>query len=150
MNLKKYECIYVLRPDLTEDREQKVANRIQLLIESNSGKLMRIDDWGVRKTAYPMQKHSKAHYIQITYAGPAGIVAQLERILRMLDEVMKFHSIKIADQVESEELQQELVRAISKRDEGDRYEKRLRRERDDDRRSPKGRRFDYDDDELLD
>lgn len=126
--MRKYECIYVLRPDLTEDQEKKVTSRIQGIIEDNGGKVMIIDDWGVRRTAYPVQKNNKARYIQMTYAAAPTIVSEVERIMRMLEEVFKFCTMRVEDSVSAEELEQDLVRKTSKRDEHDRGDRRNRRD----------------------
>ncbi len=129
MKLRKYETVYVVRADLTEEKQQQLFARLDGIIQASGGKVLRFDDWGVRKTAYLVQKHSKAHYQQITYAGAPGVVAELERIFRMLDEVMKFYSMKVSEGLSEEELaQEELIKTEPRRDEGDRYERRTRRD----------------------
>lgn len=145
MKLKKYETIYVSRADITEDKQKQLFNRLESIVSEHGGRMLRVDDWGVRKTAYPIQKHSKAHYMQLTYAGAPGVVAQVERILRMLDEIMKFFSLKVADEVSGEEMEQELVRTVSRRDEVERFERRGRR--DDRRRDDDDQHLGFDDDE---
>lgn len=152
MKLKKYETIYVSRADITEDKQKQLFNRLDAIVAEQGGRMLRVDDWGVRKTAYPIQKHGKAHYMQLTYAGVPGVVAQVERILRMLDEIMKFFSLKIADEVSSEEMAQELVRTVSRREETDRFDRRNRRDdrRRDDEDRPLGLGFEDDEDELDD
>lgn len=137
MKLRKYETVYVVRADLTEEKKQSLFDRLSGIIEEGGGKVLRLDDWGVRKTAYPVQKHSKAHYIQITYAGVPGVVAELERIFRMLDEVMKFYSMRVPVELTEEELGQELIKTEPRRDESsDRGERRGRR-RDESREEPR-------------
>ncbi len=107
MKLRKYESIYVTKPDLTETEEKKIFERIVSLIENKGGKILRVDDWGVRKTAYPIKKYTKAHYLQLVYVGPPGIVADLDRIFRILDGVIRFYSMKTADEVPAEYLERD-------------------------------------------
>jgi len=119
VSLRMYETIYVLRPDLSEDAQRKVFDRINLLIEEDDGKVFHADDWGTRKTAYPVQKFTKGHFVQLTYAGSPGVVGKIERIMRILDEVMKFFSMKVSDEVTEEQLAQEFTRTVSRRDESE-------------------------------
>lgn len=152
MKLRKYETIYVTRADLTEDQHKQLFERIEGIVIEHGGRMLRVDNWGVRRTAYPIQKHAKAQYMQVTYAGKPGVVAQVERLFRILDEVMKFFSNKVTDEISVEELGKELVRTEPQStDTGDRRERRDRDDRRDrrdrgDRDDSRGRRRDYDDD----
>ncbi len=108
-NYRKYESIYVTKPDLTEAEEKRIFERVIKLIENKGGRLIRLDDWGVRKTAYPIRKYTKAHYLQLTYIGPPGIVGDLEKIFRMLDGIIRFYTMKTADEVPTEALSRDYV-----------------------------------------
>jgi small subunit ribosomal protein S6 len=157
VKLRKYETIYVTRADLTEDQHKQLFERIEGIVIEHGGRMLRVDNWGVRRTAYPIQKHAKAQYMQVTYAGKPGVVAQVERLFRILDEVMKFFSNKVTDEISVEELGKELVRTEPQStDTGDRRERRDRDDRRDDRRDRRdrgdrddyrGRRRDHDDDD---
>lgn len=109
MNLRKYESIYVLHPNLTEEAQKRVNNKIHSIITGDDGKILEVNNWGTRRTAYLVRKQGKGHYIQLTFAGNPGVVAKLERNYRITDEVMKFHNLKVADEVSAEELEQEIV-----------------------------------------
>ena len=109
MDTRKYETVMLFRPDLTEESTERINTRLQDLIRDEEGSLLRVDDWGKRRTAYPVHKNSKAHFIQYTYAGRPGIVQRFERTLGMFDEVMKYHSLKLADFVSEEDLDKDTV-----------------------------------------
>lgn len=156
-SMRLYEVVFVTRPDLTDDAHKRVANRIIELVTEDQGKVLHVDDWGTRKTAYPVQKFNKGHFVQVTIAGFPGVIGKIERILRILDEVMKFFSLKAADVVDPAQLEADTHWSESRRDDsdpkrrGDRGGDRRRRRDNDDRGSRDGgRRFDDDDDDDND
>jgi small subunit ribosomal protein S6 len=138
--LRKYETIYLLRADLSEDSQKALNQRIFDIITNDEGKLLQVENWGVRKTAYPVQKQTKAAFFQITYAGRPSVTAKLEHLFRIVDEIMKYHSLKIADTVTDEELEQETMFTEKAKEED------VRR----DRKDRGGRRYDRNDDRKDD
>lgn len=146
--LRKYETLYLLRPNLTEDAQKRLRTRISEAIKTNGGKVLRETDWGVRKTAYPIKKQAKAHIVELLYAGQPGLVGEIERLLRIMDDIIKYHSVKAGDLVTAEELAKETEFQVKAREESDRPQGRRRGDGDRDRDRGRGRdRFDDDDEE---
>lgn len=108
MSYRKYETIVLYLPDVAEDAKKRVNERLFEMM-NGSGKLLRVEDWGMRKTAYPILKRTKAHFFNLVYAGTTDLVAKIERQIRISDEIVKFHSMKVADEVTAEELEAEVV-----------------------------------------
>ena len=100
--LNEYETIYVARPDLTDDVMTKLNERFQGVVTDNSGTLLVAEDWGKRKLAYIIAKHQRGHYIYLNYVGPAAIVAEVERNLGNEDQLLRFLTVKLEDDVEVE------------------------------------------------
>jgi small subunit ribosomal protein S6 len=100
--LNEYETIYVARPDLTDDVMTKLTERFQGIVSDNAGTLLVAEDWGKRKLAYIVAKHQRGHYIYLNYCGPASIVSELERNLRNEDQLLRFLTVKLEDDVEIE------------------------------------------------
>ena len=95
--MKRYETIVILRPSLGEADNQAVIDRATGTIEDFDGSIIKIDKWGLKKLAYPIKKESQGYYVYIQYAGlPAG-VAEMERVFRIDDKVMKFLTVKLQD-----------------------------------------------------
>jgi len=69
--------------------------------------VIRFTNQGKRKTAFPIGKNSKALYMHVLYVGAPGLVAEFERNLRMIDSVVKFQSVKLAEDVDFEARQVE-------------------------------------------
>lgn len=109
--MKTYETIFVLDPDLSEDESEKNLNKIVGVIEGQKGKIALVDHWGRRKLAYRVRKKYKGNYVRLVYYGEGNLVAQLERNLRLLENVYKFLTVKLADtEVEVEDKKKERER----------------------------------------
>ncbi|HEY3237597.1 MAG TPA: 30S ribosomal protein S6 [Polyangiaceae bacterium] len=97
----EYETVYVLRPDVTADGARKIATRIEELTARQGGRLTRVDTWGRRALAYPVKNHKRGVYICLKYLAHGGLVAEIERNLRMLDDVLKFQTLRLRKGVET-------------------------------------------------
>lgn len=96
---REYETIYVLRPDVDPDTADRIGNRIAEVVEREGGKLVKTETWGRRRLAYPVNKQTRGVYYYLKYLGRGGLVAELERNLRMIDTVMKFQTVLLRDEV---------------------------------------------------
>lgn len=96
---REYETIYVLRPDVEKKRAEDVSSRMTDVIGKGGGKLTRVENWGRRLLAYPVQRHKRGVYVYLRYIGHGDVVSELERNLRMLDTVIKFQTVKLAELV---------------------------------------------------
>lgn len=97
---RKYETIYILRPNVEPDAADKVAKRVGEVIQRQDGTLTKVDNWGKRKLAYHIDGHSRGIFVQLNYMGYSDLVAELERNLRMLDDVVRFMTIQDEDMVD--------------------------------------------------
>ncbi len=91
---KEYETIYILRPDVDADTADKVQGRVSEVIGRDNGKLVKVESWGRRKLAYPVAKQKKGVYVYVKYVGRGGLVAELERNLKLQDSVLKFQTVQ--------------------------------------------------------
>jgi small subunit ribosomal protein S6 len=91
---KEYETIYILRPDVDADTADKVQSRVSEVVSRDQGKLVKVESWGRRKLAYPVKKHKKGVYVYVKYIGRGGLVAELERNLKIQDSVLKFQTVQ--------------------------------------------------------
>ena len=98
--MRKYETIYILQPDLGEDDIKVVADKVQEVIASFKGGFHRLEDWGVRKLAYPINKCARGRYLYLRYDGGRELIAELERRLRLDEKVLRFQSVNITAQPE--------------------------------------------------
>lgn len=91
--MRHYEVVFIVHPDQSE-QVPAMTERYQTLITSNGGKIHRLEDWGRRQLAYPIQKLVKAHYVCMNVECDNTILAELEHSFRYNDAVLRHLVIK--------------------------------------------------------
>ncbi|HEY8208071.1 MAG TPA: 30S ribosomal protein S6 [Myxococcaceae bacterium] len=102
IRLREYETIFLVKPDLTDDNVDRIKDRVRGIVNREGGKVIRFTIWGKKKTMYPIAKQSRAIYVHTHYLGSTTLVAEVERNLRNLDEVTRYISVKIAEEIDPE------------------------------------------------
>ena len=97
---REYETIYILRPNVDNDGAEKVIDRAKDVIARLDGTLTKLDNWGKRKLAYPIQKNNRGIFVYLKYVGYSDLVAELERNLRLLDEVVRFQTVLLTEDID--------------------------------------------------
>lgn len=109
--MRRYETIFIVRPNIAEDEIDAVINKTSSIIEGDGGIILRIDKWGLKKLAYLIKKESQGYYVYLDYAGVPASVSEIERIFRIDDKVLKYLTIKLADSCDPEAIKEELASA---------------------------------------
>ncbi|HXN32578.1 MAG TPA: 30S ribosomal protein S6 [Polyangiaceae bacterium] len=102
---REYETIYILRADIDTESAERVQARVSDAVEREHGKLVKVETWGRRKLAYPLKKHRRGVYVFLKYVGAGGLVAEVERNLKLQDAVVKYMTVQSADDVDLDTLQ---------------------------------------------
>lgn len=102
MILNEYETIYVVRPDLTDDVMTKITSKFESVVTERGGTMLVSEDWGKRKLAYLINKHQRGQFIYLNYVGPAVLVGEMERNLGLEDNLLRFLTVKLGEDVEVE------------------------------------------------
>jgi small subunit ribosomal protein S6 len=103
--VREYETIYIMRSDVDGDLAERVQARISDAIVREKGKVVRVEGWGRRRLAYPIRKQKRGVYVYLKYVGGGGLVAEVERNLKLQDAVIKFLTVQSADSVDMAALQ---------------------------------------------
>jgi small subunit ribosomal protein S6 len=98
--VREYETIYVLRPDVTKDSQERIATRLGEVVTRENGKLTTLENWGRRQLAYTVSKFRRGVYVYVKYLGGGALVAEVERNLRMLDDVLKYQTVQVATDID--------------------------------------------------
>ncbi len=85
---EKYEVLYVLNPNLTEEETQGVVEKFKTLIEQN-GTIDEMDEWGKRKLAYEINYLTEGYYVLVKFTSGPEFPAELDRILGITDGVIR-------------------------------------------------------------
>jgi small subunit ribosomal protein S6 len=98
--VREYETIYVLRPDVTRESQERIATRLTDVVTRGNGKLTALENWGRRQLAYTVSKFRRGVYVYVKYLGDGALVAEIERNLRMVDDVLKYQTVQVRKDVE--------------------------------------------------
>ena len=93
MNL--YEMMYIQNPDLGEEDQEKLLTRLKNTIGKNGGEIIRINDMGVRGLSYKIQKKPRGHYFLSYLEGPGSMIPEIERFLRIDENILRFVIVKL-------------------------------------------------------
>lgn len=86
--MRHYEIVFLVHPDQSE-QVPAMIERYKSMIEANNGKIHRLEDWGRRQLAYPINKIHKAHYILMNVESEQSTVDELATIFRYNDAVLR-------------------------------------------------------------
>ena len=95
--MKAYELLFFVAPSIDEESRAAVMKRIETTIAEGEGKVDNVEDWGKRKLAYEVAGLTEGDYTLIDFhANPANI-AELDRVLRITDAVVRHKIVRRAD-----------------------------------------------------
>ncbi len=100
MLMTEYETTMVMRPDLGGDAIETTLDRVREVVKTGGGKLLAINHWGKKKLAFDIKKQARGIYVHAQYLGQKGLVAELERNLRITDNVLRYETIRVATEVD--------------------------------------------------
>jgi len=103
--MRRYETIYILRPNLGEEEITKVIENTNEIILGDKGIVIELNKWGMKKLAYLIKKETQGYYVYCDYAGTPAAVAEIERKFRIDDSVLKYMTIKTAAAISDEQIQ---------------------------------------------
>jgi small subunit ribosomal protein S6 len=103
--MRRYETIYILRPNLGEEEINTIIDNTNAIILNEGGAIIHLDRWGLRKFAYPIKKESQGTYILCDYATEPAAVFEMERKFRIDDSVLKYMTVKLADDITDEKIE---------------------------------------------
>ena len=97
---RMYETIIIVQPDLGDEDLKGVSAKVQDVIANMNGDFKRLEDWGLRKLAYPINKCARGRYYYLRFDGDAALIAELERRLRLDDKIIRYQSVRLEKEVE--------------------------------------------------
>ena len=124
--MRHYEIVFMVHPDQSE-QVPAMIERYKALIENDGGKIHRLEDWGRRQLAYPIENLVKAHYVLLNVEADQAVLNELVDTFRFNDAVLRHLVMKRDDAV----TEQSLIMK-NKDEKGDKPERGERRRRDED------------------
>jgi small subunit ribosomal protein S6 len=93
--MTRYEELLLLSPELNSEECQAIVSNLSAIIEREGGSVVKVDDWGIKDTAYPVRKFNRGRYILMEMDLPGAAVAELERNVRITDGIFKFITVRL-------------------------------------------------------
>jgi small subunit ribosomal protein S6 len=92
--MRNYEIMFIAHPDLDEPSLNALLERARGWVAAAGGEVSQVDLWGRRRLAYPIRKQSEGQYVLMQALMPATATAELERNMRLNEQVMRFQVIR--------------------------------------------------------
>lgn len=138
--MRHYEVVFLVHPDQSE-QVAAMIERYKALIEGGNGKIHRLEDWGRRQLAYPINNLVKAHYVLLNIEADQAVLNELVEAFRFNDAILR-HLVMRRDEADTE---QSLIMK-NKDEKGDKPERRRRDDDGDDKRASSSNNDDDSDD----
>lgn len=112
--MRHYEIVFIVHPDQSE-QVPAMVDRYKSIVTGRGGQIHRLEDWGRRQLAYPIQKLHKAHYVLMNIECDGETLEELEHAFRFNDAVLRNLSIKkkLAVTAPSPMMKEEKARALN-------------------------------------
>ena len=95
--MRKYEVIYIVKPNLEEEKYTEIIEKYNALIQTNGGEILKTEPWGKRRLAYEIDKIRDGYYVLLHILAPVELPAELERNFKIADEVIRYLIVKIEE-----------------------------------------------------
>lgn len=100
-----YEHVFIARQDLSNAQAEGLIEHFGAVLSDNGGKLVEHEYWGVKTMAYKINKNRKGHYAFLQSDAPAPAVQEMERLMRLHEDVMRVLTIKVDEHEEGPSVQ---------------------------------------------
>ena len=95
-----YEHVFISRQDLSSAQAEGLVEHFTTILADNGGNVVESEYWGVKTMAYKINKNRKGHYAMLKSDAPAPAVQEMERLMRLHEDVMRILTIKVEEHAE--------------------------------------------------
>ncbi len=95
-----YEHVFIGRQDLSHSQADELATHFSSILTENGGTIVGSESWGLIKMAYKINRNRKGHYIMLKSDAPKEAVAEMERLMRLHEDVLRVMTIKVDEHSE--------------------------------------------------
>ena len=114
-----YEHVMIARQDLSSAQAEGLIEHFSTVLADNGGKVVEHEYWGVKTMAYKINKNRKGHYALLKSDAPTAAVQEMERLMRLHDDVMRVLTIKVDTHVDGPSVQMQKRDDRERGDRGD-------------------------------
>jgi small subunit ribosomal protein S6 len=95
-----YEHVFLARQDASTQQVEELTTQMTGIVEQLGGKVVKMENWGVRSLTYRMNKNRKAHFVLLNIDGPSAAVAEIERQERISEDVIRYLTVRVDEHEE--------------------------------------------------
>ena len=125
-----YESVFIARQEISAQQTDVLADQYAGVIADNGGQVTKRENWGLKTLAYRIKKNRKGHYVMFNIDGPSSAVQEMERQMRLNEDILRILTIKVDELDEGPSAQMQSRSRDSRYDDGDRPRRDDRRGRD--------------------
>ena len=87
--MRKYEMLYILSTDLAEEVRDNIVSKFENVVKENGGSVEKVDKWGVKKLAYPINYKTEGYYVLMTFESDVSLITELKRVAGITDGILR-------------------------------------------------------------
>ncbi|NIQ93866.1 MAG: 30S ribosomal protein S6 [Desulfuromonadales bacterium] len=91
--MRSYEAMYIVHPETVGEARTAVIDKYSKIVEDQGGQILKVDEWGERKLAYPIRKMTRGSYVLMFFEADPASIAELERRFRLDDNIIRFQTM---------------------------------------------------------
>ena len=95
--MNKYELVYVIDAALDDEARKAVIDRFNGMIEQNGGKVTKVDEWGKRRLAYPINYKTEGYYVLVNFESEATLPREIERTMQIAESILRYLIVKVEE-----------------------------------------------------
>ncbi len=95
---RRYETIWIVRAELGAPGIKEIQEKAVKAIESGKGHINKVDEWGVRRFAYPIQKKNEGFYTLMDFNATPAAVAEMEKIFKYNEDVVRYQTVRLDEE----------------------------------------------------
>ena len=92
-----YETVFILRQDVPPAQAEAMSKVFAEIINTNGGKVEKIEPWGLRNLAYKINKNKKGHYVLLALDTPPDAITEMERQMNLSEDVLRFMTVRVEE-----------------------------------------------------
>ncbi len=112
--MRHYETLFIINPDLSEEETASVVEKFSAILTDRGSNMVKVDQWGRRRLAYEVKKFNKGFYVLFEYGATPEAVAEMERIFKIDERVIRYMTVKKDDLFDAEAIARAEAEAAAK------------------------------------
>lgn len=97
MSVRPYEALFIINPQLEDEAVDALVEKLQTVITTGGGEIEKLDKWGKKRLAYEVKGFTEGFYVVIDFKGEPAVSAELERIMKITDEILRYLLVRRDD-----------------------------------------------------